>query len=429
MGSFLNASVAARQLSLVDLCLPGTHDSLSYDLSLTVSDDGLDNMEKLANLLHTLSGGTIKLLPQDMEEFFRLQAKTQQLTIAQQLDNGIRFVDCRIMMEKDGHEWRSIHFMQSKQTVDVYWREIRDWLDRHPQEIVVLWLSKHGSVSATGDDQYPGVSIPDKLKIWQQYLEIFDGLLLNTTESSIHKSTLADLISRNHRVVTYATDHVEFTNSSELALDAKNIQNYYALDGVFDLKTTRAKNHAYFEAAAANNAYRKEIGGFALMSMNTAGPVWQLEDAAKVRFLPLIASTKGCAAKVNLPGVTDWCPETLLDIVQLSSYYNQMQLEQVFVGKTRAAFPHAFYLDGLDFNGTIRTGSQLLDGAPRGDVEHQNVKYAYVDTVIAYNLRKVCRDNDAQCSNLLQEFMRRRSIYPLQQWEDIKYGRHAEPPF
>ena len=28
----------------MDLCLPGTHDSLTYDLSLTVADDGADGV-------------------------------------------------------------------------------------------------------------------------------------------------------------------------------------------------------------------------------------------------------------------------------------------------------------------------------------------------------------------------------------------------
>lgn len=100
MGTFL-ASGALRNLALVDLSLPGTHDSITYDLSRTVSDDGLDAIQRIAEMLHTLSGGTIQLLPGELEEFFRLQAKTQQLSITQQLDNGVRFLDIRIMMEYD----------------------------------------------------------------------------------------------------------------------------------------------------------------------------------------------------------------------------------------------------------------------------------------------------------------------------------------
>jgi hypothetical protein len=149
MGHLVNASTNSQSFVLTDLSLPGTHDSFTYDLSLTVSDDGLDDMRALADLLHFLSpGGTLHILPGDFEEFFRLQAKTQQLTITQQLDNGIRFVDCRIMMQQDQHDskpWYSIHFMQSKQTVEVYWKEMRQWLDEHPQEVVMIWLSKHGN--------------------------------------------------------------------------------------------------------------------------------------------------------------------------------------------------------------------------------------------------------------------------------------------
>ena len=37
------AMPAIKDLSLLDLSLPGTHDSLTYDLSLTTSDGGIDD--------------------------------------------------------------------------------------------------------------------------------------------------------------------------------------------------------------------------------------------------------------------------------------------------------------------------------------------------------------------------------------------------
>ena len=38
--------------ALLDLSLPGTHDTLTYDLSTTVSEGGIDELYKLAELLH-----------------------------------------------------------------------------------------------------------------------------------------------------------------------------------------------------------------------------------------------------------------------------------------------------------------------------------------------------------------------------------------
>ena len=79
----------------------------------------------------------------------------QDLTITQQLDAGIRFLDVRMMMEytDEPHEWYSLHMMQSRDTSLHYFHEVRSWMDAHPTEVVVMWLSKHGNECATGQEQ------------------------------------------------------------------------------------------------------------------------------------------------------------------------------------------------------------------------------------------------------------------------------------
>jgi len=130
-------------LTLSDISLPGTHDTLSYDLSLEISDDGLERFDKVDRLLHAFSGGTIQLLPGELEGFLRDQSKTQRLNITEQLNGGVRFLDIRITMEQEGHVWYGVHFMQTKRPVMDYLVQIKEWLDDHPQEIIVIWLSKH----------------------------------------------------------------------------------------------------------------------------------------------------------------------------------------------------------------------------------------------------------------------------------------------
>lgn len=448
MGALLEAA-SLESTTLVDLSLPGTHDTLTYDLSLTVSDDGLDDYQKLAQLLHVLSG---KLLPGELEEFFRLQAKTQHLTVTQQLDNGIRYLDIRIMMENDSREWYSIHFMQSKQRANAYLQEIRDWLDLHPLEIVVLSLSKHGDTSATGDAQYPDVSPEDKAKWWHEYLSIFDGLLLDTRVSSIYTTSVADLLRRNHRVVTFASDYVEFTGESPFALDGARIQNYCHGSGVFDEVQTMEYHLQYFQNATVNNKAVNSQSGFTLMCMNTEGPPWQIVDAAKNRFVHWNEEeAKGwftsCASKAHIPGMTKWCPETLLDIAQLTSFYNHIAIEDAWKRMQtddNVAFPNAFYLDALDYDGTTRSGTQLLDGLERSNscADHKVEKYAYVDTVLAYNLRRACESSRPAilstrvlgisgrhtCESLKQTIDLRRAKYPLKVWDDPYFGRQSDWP-
>jgi hypothetical protein len=531
---------------LIDLSLPGSHDSLSYHLSLTISEDGMDHLTQLVKLLHRLSGGTLHLLPGDMEEFFRMQAKTQQLSITQQLDNGIRFLDLRIMYESDTNTWYSMHFMQSKHPVQQYLQQIRHWLDAHPHEIIVIWLSKHGSTTDTGQAQYPGVTPQQKQQFWNMYCHMFQGLLQSTNETSIFTTSVADLIRNNHRVISYVSDYQQFTQASSpqlksFALDAATIQNTYdGGDGVFDAHDMVQTHLAYFHNATENNARINAKQGFTLLAMNTASPSWQVISAAKHQFLhwwlhiykddydnydtvladtttqqqdnssyrkhihhlPLERRTRlrrdhllnqqrgprqtffeavchlatalhahvlywlglpveqsekaeleaglfsSCSSHIKIPGIDHWCPQNLLDIAQLASFYNQIAVEQAFQNttwnatgttpETGSAFPNAFYIDSIDFDGTIRIGPQLLDGSERGDMNNndtlatKHAKYAFVDTILAYNARLSCANSRIDWNNctVLETIMQRRNRYPLRRWNEPSLGRHDDwPPY
>ena len=492
MGTLINATKGNStemqlsgfaNLTLSDISLPGTHDTLSYDLSLEISDDGLERFDKLDRLLHAFSGGTIQLLPGELENFLRDQSKTQRLNITDQLNGGIRFLDIRIMMEQEGRSWYGVHFMQTRRPVMDYLMQIRQWLDDHPQEIVVLWLSKHGVPRATGEDQYPGASIEDKHRFWTEYCRLFHGLLIDTTVSQFNSTPFGELIRRSHRVVTFATDYVQFTNSSKYAIDGSNINNWVRGEGAFEEEITLDLQRGYFQEAPILNRWAKTNGKFTLMGMNTEGTEDQILGAAKDRFLKksffegqlmtlsrsllahlsqflgifgeignLIASTfmsmylDNCPAGVNIPGVSKWCPSTLLEIAQLSSYYDQISLEEAFLASftspdayysdtSKAALPNALYLDGLDAGGTIRTGSGLADAIPsNGDdaTEHEYSRYAYVDTVVAYNAELACRSATPDDSNKYRDLRmlvaRRRQLCPMQRWDDLEHGRRTDWP-
>eukprot|EP00494_Astrolonche_serrata_P010032 UN10091 len=82
--------------TLSDLYILGTHDSLTYDLSLTIADGAVDDHPFISKVLHYISGVTPK-------HWIRSQGQTQGLTITEQLENGIRFIDFRNMYSAD--EW------------------------------------------------------------------------------------------------------------------------------------------------------------------------------------------------------------------------------------------------------------------------------------------------------------------------------------
>eukprot|EP00051_Salpingoeca_urceolata_P020692 m.313741 g.313741 ORF g.313741 m.313741 type:complete len:150 (+) comp19664_c0_seq23:4575-5024(+) len=103
--AYLNPLLSDK--TILDLSLPGTHDTLTFDLSTTVSDGANDLPPDVAWVLHEFHD----FVP---GHFIRDQAKTQGLNITEQLENGIRFLDFRIMFSAppahsafDHHSWVS----------------------------------------------------------------------------------------------------------------------------------------------------------------------------------------------------------------------------------------------------------------------------------------------------------------------------------
>lgn len=195
-----------------------------------------------------------------------------------------------------------------------------------------------------------------------------------------------------------------------------------------------------------------------------------------------------CAEAYNIPGMTQWCPETLLDVGQLTAYYKQLTIEGAY--NANYTFPNAIYIDAVGPEGTIRTGTKLLSAGeddivcnifkwsscqtsqPRcddgwtsngesvhwncydgqgnkhgfcglawqdhykccrnADADHANDGYAYADTLIAYNVRRACDAGAAakpeDCSSLIEMIEERRARHPVAQWSDVLTGRRDDWP-
>ena len=107
------------------------------------------------------------MVPHFLGDYLVGQAKTQGLSLIDQLNNGMRFLDMRIMLtegenditfktnfnfkngdtqyQKEKQTWRGLHMLQTKNTVETYFKQVRGWLDAHPSEVVVMWLTRHGN--------------------------------------------------------------------------------------------------------------------------------------------------------------------------------------------------------------------------------------------------------------------------------------------
>eukprot|EP00927_Polykrikos_kofoidii_P080561 TRINITY_DN77454_c0_g1_i1.p1 TRINITY_DN77454_c0_g1~~TRINITY_DN77454_c0_g1_i1.p1 ORF type:complete len:496 (+),score=62.35 TRINITY_DN77454_c0_g1_i1:134-1621(+) len=454
--------VLPNTTTLLDLSVPGTHDSMSYDLSDVVSDGGVEDHPFLSKLLHWMS--TLGIAAGD---YIRDEAKTQHLDITAQLDNGVRFIDFRVMLTSpidrranhggrrdsfvriDGaKDWYCLHMVQSVHPAITYLAKLKAWLVAHPGEVVTLWMTRHGNGCLKGGDQYPDVSEADKRMFWDRVVDLFnvsdDGsgrgehnLLINHADTPLNSTSLADLVARNTRLAIFAADFEAFTGSSPLAADGCSVDNQLG-SGVDDEEHSYANEAAAFATAGRTKTSDKAQGRFYLRSMATSTPAKQAEEGFWLRYvLPSFATrarrmaTASCARSFNLTNMTAWCPQRLLEISWLTNFYKQLSLEQAYItakGNTSktddAGFPHAIYIDAVDTDGTIRTGTEL-DGIMRG--------YAYADTIIAYNVRRGCAATGAgvlsgTCKDLVDGLEGRRAQHPLHRWYDVAHGRQPVWP-
>eukprot|EP00298_Acanthocystis_sp_HF-20_P018123 c21905_g1_i1.p1 GENE.c21905_g1_i1~~c21905_g1_i1.p1 ORF type:complete len:525 (-),score=225.27 c21905_g1_i1:36-1610(-) len=462
--------------TILDLSLPGSHDTLTYDLSDRVSDGGLDGETELSAILNMFPnfflGGWIKE-----------QAQTQALNITSQLDNGLRYIDFRIMYTTG--DWYGLHCVQTNQKAIVYLTQIRQWLDAHPTEIIVLWLSKHGDVSAKGNDQYPNVTIPIKQAFWGQIEQLFSGLLFDTTKAQLNTTTINELLQNNFRVIVLAADYEEFTNNSQFAYDDYIIENDL-MGALTDEIDGEPQIEEAFQNALAYRATTKSQGRFYLFSLANDPPTISIELSAALRYadIDVPKNRLNCALSFNITGFTDWCPEALLDVSQLGNYYNQLPLHNAFVNKW--SFPNAIYLDAFWYDGTIKTGTRKSNASPTdpicdifvwtdcgssqpscpdgytasGQTEHwnaydsfgkksefcvlpeenhykccrnpvdghDNAQFSYAYILIASNVRNNCVSPTDPCQDLLAQIENKVSLYPFKTWDDISTGRKVDWP-
>ena len=205
---------AIGNMTLWDLCLPGTHDSLTYDLS---------EQRALGDTIPNL--GPLELPPFNrvaMSEVRKL-CVCQVIDIEAQLSAGIRFLDFRVIHSRG--RWVGVHGMETQRAASVYLQRISEWLRSHPSEVVVLWLSRHGDEEGVGDKQYPNTPTDVKQAFYREILQIFGDLVVDHRDTPLSSTQLSTLVARNQRAVLICSDWAQFTGESSRALDARVLQN------------------------------------------------------------------------------------------------------------------------------------------------------------------------------------------------------------
>jgi hypothetical protein len=292
-------------LTILDLQLPGTHDTLTFHLSDRIADNANDISPALAAFLHDVVRPPIAFVG----SFIKSMAITQRLNLLQQLDAGIRFLDLRCtfsrppaaavtgQQERVAEQWVGLHFVETLLAFTEYLTDIRSWLDAHPRELVVLSVTRHGDFCLNGPGQFPGCDQNEKDALWQAMTATFNGLLVNHSQGLLNETTLQQLLDRGQRVVACADplptaacataicscasaycvmlltrftgDYSSLTRSSTLALDACLINNV-CLQDVTDVQASARAIMSFLSELRELRATSKRNNTFVLLSLADA---------------------------------------------------------------------------------------------------------------------------------------------------------------
>lgn len=166
---------------LNQLPMPGSHDSFTYSLN---EDGPISNDE--SSILQAV--GKIPFVKHIVYSW----SVTQQWTVTEQLDNGIRYFDLRTSHPdnaKDEHELRVLHGLYGASTYDLL-AEIKTWLLEHPKEVVLFDFN-----------HYYNMSNKMHQHLWQFMTDTFGGLLC--PRKTMTETTLQYCWAHNYQVIAF----------------------------------------------------------------------------------------------------------------------------------------------------------------------------------------------------------------------------------
>lgn len=121
-----------KDKTLAQLCLPGTHDSGTYELFDIIAPDATDVIRELwKNRMGEATG---------IGAFIKAMAVCQTKTFYEQLRAGIRYIDLRICVmpnEFGRRELYTCHTLRGN-LISVLMNDVRRFLDENPREVVVF---------------------------------------------------------------------------------------------------------------------------------------------------------------------------------------------------------------------------------------------------------------------------------------------------
>ncbi|KRX04826.1 PLC-like phosphodiesterase, TIM beta/alpha-barrel domain [Pseudocohnilembus persalinus] len=422
------------ELNFFDLSVPGTHDSLTYDLSEIFADRANDIPLNYSFFFHTY-------LSQYFGGYAKKQAVTQTLNIKQQLDNGVRWLDLRAVLSRDSpysftQSWYGLHFMQTNdKLLDLAW-EIRDWMNNHDQEIVILQLTYHGEQCYSEND-YPGITTAQKREFWNDFIEIFQDIAYNSENySPLNEMSINNLIDADIRTVIYVSDYEQFTDNSPYAINGCQVEQFGNSD-IYNQQESYEYEINFFENYHTIKSQKKQNNIYTVKSMATSGMAETMIYSFLDNFLPesfsnlILWQKYNCVLNFQIPA-NQFCPEILLDLGQWTNYYKQLTLDIAL--QNNYSLPNAVFVDQIDHEGTMRTGINTGAINYNQQQNEQNARYSFSAAIIKANWNQYCLSNaltaqqQFNCQIIQNYFQISFDKYPVYTFNNVQYGRLIDWP-
>jgi hypothetical protein len=126
--------------SIRDIILPGTHASATYALEHTIAPK-----QAISHKLNQLKWFGVGYA---VTGFTKLWSKTQNRSILQQLEDGYRYLDLRVVYRDDKKAYYKVHGLYGS-SLDAVLKQIKTFIDQHPKEILIIQV---GDLSHMPDD-------------------------------------------------------------------------------------------------------------------------------------------------------------------------------------------------------------------------------------------------------------------------------------
>jgi hypothetical protein len=203
MGCLVKADPDFGRFPFSGLALPGSRNAGAYDLD----PESFDTQR--GSSCTSFTANDAKLGPE-----FARWSQTQDETITEQLDEGIRFVDLQVTYNGNGSAltgWRVVQSLYSDVPLYDYLDQIAIWAKAHPTEAVVVDLSRvcydNGAQGALADGLWGDFSTPSNIEASHVTMAkvAFDPA---TVGGSLANATIDEIAKPGHNVVILVPGNV-----------------------------------------------------------------------------------------------------------------------------------------------------------------------------------------------------------------------------